>query len=505
MVFCRLHGIMPKKRVLILIVAYNSERTIRQVLERMPGALLEYDTEILVVDDASGDRTFQRAREFDQSPFPVTVLYNPVSQGYGGNQKIGFHYAIHEQFDFVVLLHGSGQYAPEVLPDLLKPLASCETDAVLGSRMMHGMDALKHGMPLYKYFANRMLTRLQNRILRRSLSEYHCGYRLYSVNALKRIPFQLNSQGFLFDTEIAIQLFRAGLRILEMPVPTYSSDEIRRVSGFQYAWGVLKVTVLSRVQDMGLMYERKFDVADPAETPQYQPKFSFESPHSLALDRIPVGASVVDVGCASGYMARELKRKNCRVTGIDQYPVSPAVPVDRFIQHNLNESNFPVDTSEFDYVLLLDVVEHLHSPENFVDALRAASLQATETRIIFSTGNIAYFITRVMLLLGFFRYGPRGILDLTHTRLFTFASSRALFAQAGYQIEEVIGVPAPFPLALGHNGLSRFLVRLNHWLINLSKPIFSYQIFMVVRPLPSLEWLLARASESSRQKALSRS
>jgi hypothetical protein len=160
-----------------------------------------------------------------------------------------------------------------------------------------------------------------------------------------------------------------------------------------------------------------------------------------------------------------------------------------------------VDLGSFEYVLLLDVIEHLHSPESFVDALRACRKQAVETRVIVSTGNVAFFATRLMLLAGAFHYGRRGILDLTHTRLFTFSTFRELFEQAGYEIEEVRGVPAPYPLALGDNAVSRLLLWINGLLIRISKSMFSYQIFMVVRPLPSCEWLLQRAIESSHERA----
>src|ERR1035438_7048999 len=137
-----------KKRVLIFIVAYNAERTIEQVLRRIPSALLEHDTEVLIIDDSSHDQTFEKARGCKHSPFPVTVLHNPVSQGYGGNQKIGFHYAIRRDFDVVALVHGDGKYEPEVLPRLLLPLLNGEADAVCGSRMMRRFDALK-GEKLY--------------------------------------------------------------------------------------------------------------------------------------------------------------------------------------------------------------------------------------------------------------------------------------------------------------------------------------------------------------------
>ena len=110
-----------KPKVLIFIVAYNAERTIEEVLHRIPSELRDYDTEILVVDDSSTDATFERAHEMERAanlPFPLTVLFNPVNLGYGGNQKVGFRYAIRKQFDVVALVHGDGQYAPERLPDL---------------------------------------------------------------------------------------------------------------------------------------------------------------------------------------------------------------------------------------------------------------------------------------------------------------------------------------------------------------------------------------------------
>jgi glycosyltransferase involved in cell wall biosynthesis len=124
------------------------------------------------------------------------VLYNPVNQGYGGNQKIGYHYAIENGFDFVALLHGDGQYAPEMLGALTEPLRQGEADAVFGSRMLVRGDALKGGMPLYKFLGNRILTSVQNRLLGTKLSEFHSGYRVYRVSAIKALPFDRNSNVF---------------------------------------------------------------------------------------------------------------------------------------------------------------------------------------------------------------------------------------------------------------------------------------------------------------------
>src|SRR5260221_5157727 len=160
---------MATPRLLILIVAYNAEKTIAEVLARVPPSLAaEYHVEVLVLDDSSQDGTFQASRGVQRGggvPFPIHVLLNPVNQGYGGNQKIGYHFAIEQGFDYVALLHGDGQYAPACLPDLVRPLRDGEADAVFGSRMFDPTGALRGGMPFYKFVGNRILSWFQNRML----------------------------------------------------------------------------------------------------------------------------------------------------------------------------------------------------------------------------------------------------------------------------------------------------------------------------------------------------
>src|ERR1700674_5130357 len=162
-----------QKRVLVLVVAYNAVTTIRDVLARIPASLNEdYRLEVLVIDDASQDGTFELGAAIKRSnalPFPLTVLLNPANQGYGGNQKIGYHYALQNGFDLVALVHGDGQYAPELLPQLLAPLRDGEADAVFGSRMLEPGAARRGGMPLYKLVGNRILTWLEKRLRRTSL------------------------------------------------------------------------------------------------------------------------------------------------------------------------------------------------------------------------------------------------------------------------------------------------------------------------------------------------
>src|SRR5262249_9294312 len=354
----RLVSSMAKRRILVFIVAYNAERTLESGIRRIPPSLAAHDSHILVIDDSSRDRTFERARALADAPFPMTALSNPVNQGYGGNQKIGFHYAVKEGFDAVALLHGDGQYAPECLPELFAPVLAGEADAVFGSRMMTPGGARRGGMPFYKRIGNRVLTTVQNRILPTSLSEFHTGYRVYSVKALGRIPFERNTNDFHFDTEIIIQLLRAGCRITEVPIPTHYGDEVCHVDGIAYALNVLRATIISRVQDLGVLYERKYDVAQGVDLHDlYRATWGFESPQTLALGRVRAGGKVLAVGRASAHIAPALRNKGCEVTLLD-------ADVDE---------GLPVAAGAFDYVLLLDVIEHARSPEAVADAVRSSA------------------------------------------------------------------------------------------------------------------------------------
>src|SRR5215212_253787 len=285
-------------RVLIFVVAYYAETTIVDVLRRIP-ALPGYDAEVLIIDDGSSDATYalaERLRRVGNYRHPLTVLANPVNQGYGGNQKLGYHYAIEHGFDFVALLHGDGQYAPEMLPELLAPLIRGDADVVMGSRMLVRRNALKGGMPLYKFIGNQLLTWYQNRVLRCRLSEFHTGYKVCSVDLLRRIPFDLNSNVFHFDTEIIIQFLRARARIVEVPIPTHYGDEVCRVNGLRYARDVINASTVALLQDYGLVYRRNFDVeALTRENKHYLAKLDFPSTHSVAVAEVPPESTVMDI------------------------------------------------------------------------------------------------------------------------------------------------------------------------------------------------------------------
>ena len=491
---------LSNKRILVFIVAYNAEKTIGKVLHRIPAQLRGGNVEVLVIDDSSKDDTFAAGLAHEQAieGLKVTVLRTPLNQGYGGNQKLGYRYAIDNGFDYVALVHGDGQYAPEKLPELLAPLLRGEAGAVFGSRMMERGGALRGGMPFYKYVGNKVLTRFQNLMLGSALSEFHSGYRLYSTAALRAIPFERNSNSFHFDTEIIIQLVMAGVTIVELPIPTYYGDEICYVNGLRYAWDVFRTMVRAKFHKRSLLYDRKFDIGPVEET--YDVKLGFVSSHTMAIDAVQPGADVIDIGCGRGYVARELAKKARHVTGVDQYvPEHSDDPKVSYYQWNLDRDEFPVDLSEYDQVFLLDIIEHLKEPDAFMERLRHAAVRR-RPEIVLTTANIGFFVTRLMLVLGHFNYGRKGILDRTHTRLFTFASLRELFEQAGYEVIDMKGIPAPYPRAVGDNLLGRLLVWINMALIHLSRGLFSYQIFIRASAKPSVEHLLSETIDFTRKQ-----
>jgi glycosyltransferase involved in cell wall biosynthesis len=493
-----------RQRVLIFVVSYNAEAFIENVLDRIPQQVWQnatYEVEVLIIDDQSDDNTFYRATDYAKR-YPnlsIQVLYNPVNQGYGGNQKLGYHYAIENNFDAVILLHGDGQYAPEYLDEMVQPILQDKADVVFGSRMIRRFDALRGKMPLYKWLGNQILTTTQNLILGSRLSEFHTGYRAYSTKALKSVPFAYNSDYFDFDTDIIIQMLDTGQRIHEIAIPTFYGDEISRVNGWRYAALILGTTIQSRLTPRGLLYDRKFDYDETNE--YYTLKLGYASSHQFALDRVRRGTTILDVGSGPGYMTKILHERGAQVISLDRFihPVTEQYSI-RTIQSEVEDYDLTTDDTNVDLVLMLDIIEHLHDPEEFLLKLRSRYAADNPPTVIITTGNVAFFVVRFGLLFGQFNYGKKGILDRDHRRLFTFASLKRALAATGYDILEVQGIPAPYPLAVGDNVVSRFLLWVNGWLNRISPGLFAYQMAYVVRPRPTLGHLLESARQTSAEK-----
>lgn len=231
------------KRIAVLIVAYNAVTTLAQVLKRIPQPVWRSVEQVVVFDDSSHDPTYELAVGCKHA-YGLDKLHavrHSRNLGYGGNQKAGFRYLLSRGFDVVVLLHGDGQYAPEFLAHVYHPIVTGSADAVFGSRMLPDYGGpLKGGMPLYKYLGNKILTYIENKVLGLNLSEFHSGYRAYSMAALRQIDLSEMTDDFHFDTEIIIKLHHQNFRIVEVPIPTYYGQEICYVNGIKYAYNVLR-------------------------------------------------------------------------------------------------------------------------------------------------------------------------------------------------------------------------------------------------------------------------
>lgn len=235
------------EKVAIFIPAYNVAHTLPLVIDRIPKSIKKKVKEIFIIDNDSKDNTYLVGVGYKQKTglSNLKITKNKRNMGYGGSQKIAYKYAINKGFDFIVMLHGDAQYAPEKIPALLDAIKRDKSDLIFGSRMRG--NPLKGGMPTYKYIGNKALTALENLVLNLNLSEYHSGFRIYRCNALKQIPFNRCSNNYDFDSEILIQFKIKGLKITEQPIPTHYGKESCHPSIMdlaKYCTNILKLLIM---------------------------------------------------------------------------------------------------------------------------------------------------------------------------------------------------------------------------------------------------------------------
>ena len=248
-------------RIAIYIPAYNAGYTLPRVLDRIPEDVKRRVEEIFVVDNASPDNTYLIGVGYknEKGLHNLNVYKNERNLGYGGSQKFAYRYAIDKGYDAVVMLHGDAQYAPEKIAYLLEPLERGEADLVFGSRIA-GLP-LKGGMPLHRYWGNKFLTAVENYVLNWNLSEYHSGFRVFSCAALERVPFQLCSDDYHFDTEILVQFKLKNLRVVERPIPTHYGSERSYVNVWRYGLQILYTMAEYMLHQRGIRRVDKFNIS----------------------------------------------------------------------------------------------------------------------------------------------------------------------------------------------------------------------------------------------------
>ncbi len=475
-------------RIGILVVAYNAASTLASVLDRIPADFRPRIVSILVSDDHSGDDTLGVGLDYQQrgTDLPLVVVRQPRNLGYGGNQKFGYRWAIEHELDVVVLLHGDGQYAPELLGDLVEPIVSGRADVVLGSRMLERGRARQGGMPLYKYVGNRVLTRVQNAVTGLALSEWHSGYRVFSVAALAAIPFDANSDGFDFDTEVLLQLHASGARIAELPIPTYYGDEICYVDGVRYARDVTLDVLRYRLGRVG------FGTPPPGtEAPGYEWKPDPGSSHSrlLAVAAGRPAGRVLDLGCGTGQFGAELRSRGHHVVGVDLDATAEAKErLDLFVSADLDQG-VPAavhDNGPYDLIVAADVLEHARRPDRLL--VDVAPLLADRGVLVASVPNFGHWYPRIRVATGRFDYDARGILDRDHVRFFTRRSFTRLAERNGWRVTAIEATGLPFDVADrgGRPGAAARLRRGIGWAdragVAAWPTLFGYQFVVTLEP-----------------------
>ena len=467
----------------IFIVSYNASHLLNDTVSRIPKDLYDIIEEIFVFDDFSTDDTYNIAKRLQNEGYwcnKINVFKNPMNLGYGGNQKVGFRYAINRGLDYVILLHGDAQYAPEYLPDVIYPAIKYGHSVVFGSRMIKRTNALAGGMPIYKWIGNQILTKFENIILGMRLSEYHTGYRLYSTKILDKIPFEENTNYFHFDTQIIIQCRALNAKIHEVPIKTFYGDEVCRVSGLQYAMNVCLSVLEYRLHQLHIIRRNRYLIDRECV---YTHKESPYSSHQVILSLIDKPGLALDLGGGNGLLTASLKEKGVESIGVDAAePAEITAPFLKYYQVDLNNSKELNFKREFDYLIAADILEHLSSPMDFLRHVK--QFLKPEGKIIISLPNIALWFYRISLLIGRFNYGNKGILDEGHLRFYTLNTARNLINRSGYVISKIKPTSLPFEVVFESVGKSRFLRladRIYYGFAKIWPGMFSYQFIFLAK------------------------
>jgi len=453
-------------KVLVVVSAYRGIAELDETLRRIPVALIPLIEEIAVFDVFSEDSAEGLFQELKQNPAWEKLRYCriPRRYHYGENLKNCFDYAIEKGFDYVAALRGDAAYDPGCLPLFVLHALATKSAAVVGERKRCHSGENSHRGGFLRRWANRLLSGAEEFILRMGLRDYHCGFRLLSTEALKRIPYSLNVGDYLFDLQLLIQLRCLGVKICAAAVPDFHDMTLRAGQAARYAWRAIKIAVGYRMHQLHLIRRAVYFV-DLEEG--YTLKRNRFSSHMQILNSLEPGSTVLDIGCGRSLLAEEYVRRGITVIGVDSIPPEKVSEfVHAYVRHDLET---PLDLPYgrvFDYVILSDVIEHITHRDALMNTLRRHLKPGG--KLVASTGNIAIWFYRVSLLLGRFEYGPRGILDRTHVHLFTLDTFQRFFRQMGYELLDVKFTPIPFELVVSSTGRSSLVEAITRWYYNLA-------------------------------------
>jgi methionine biosynthesis protein MetW len=435
--------------------------SIRKVVERIPEAVDPWLDEVVVMLDRPDPGPLPETQGLvGGRPFLLCFHRPPRDSGKGAARKAAFEYAFLKGLDHAIVM--TAAHPPEVLPALIAEALDDPRPLVLATRR-------RAPGPLH-----RVATALQNAILDLGLSDYAASFRVHPLAAMRRIPFQLDQDGSLFDAEVLLQFRALGVAIREAPLVDGRPGDGSGSDDFRHAFGALGAALAYRLHQLHATRDGRFLVDRDVH---YTLKLSETGSHMQIVSAIRSGSRVLDLGCSQGLLARPLKEKNVRVTGVDVGPGERlARELDEYHQRDLEEPLEIPHGREFDYVVCADVIEHVR---NRVELLRSARRYLKPGgRLVISTPNIALWFYRLSLLVGRFEYGPRGVLDESHVHLFTGSTFRREVEKAGFRVVGRRVTALPFEVVFESTGRSRLvraLASAYHWLARLWPSMFAYQ------------------------------
>jgi 2-polyprenyl-3-methyl-5-hydroxy-6-metoxy-1,4-benzoquinol methylase len=423
------------------------------------------DSQRLLFGPANALLDWLRAGADAPLPDAITEKHMPSTSGAGLAQKLAFRYALDHGADAALVSHGR---TSDSLTALLDAFIAQPAELLLLAPRQHPSRS----------------ARLQDRWTDTNWGDYPVHCRAFSRSLLERVPFDLNSDGPLFDVELLLQASYAGAEIRRTAIAAGESQAAQPP-----LWPLARTIWRFRAHQAGMLCSLRYrDLAPIRYRDKTQPLYTS---HRMALAQVAELAPkrVLDLGCGPGFVARGCRELGCEVAGVDCLQPLPDT-VSTFVAADLDRDQLPLDISDFDLVLLLDVIEHLQNPEQFLLRLRHhASSTGRLPALVISTPNVAFLSVRLNLLLGRFPYAERGILDITHCRLFTRASLLEMLHDCGYEVEQVLPVPVPFT-AVWPGRWGRIFGFIAQGLARLWPGGFAFQLFVRCRPKPGLQQLL---------------
>ena len=449
------------KRVGVLVVAHNAAGTLAGTLDRIPSGFRDRIDELILLDDASADDTFPIAADWARRHHfvPAIVLRHTKQLGYGGNRKAACRLAVEHGLDVVVLLPGDGTAPPESMPILIRPLLDAKADAVYAGSA--GTDA-RDESPFAK-LVDKALAGLGARTMGTPLTGLRSVYRAYSLAALREVPFEANSDGPDFDTQLFVQLAHEGKHVVEVSVNGHAP---KRAGGLRYVAAVLRDLFEYRHVTHG------FGTSDwvPAAKDSGAEEVDGPSHDALlaALTDLPP-SRVLDLGCGSGKFATRARAAGHRVVGVDRAESEGVRDrMNLFVRADLN-AGIPQQAhvaAGYDVVVAANVLQHLVHPDQLLREIRGVLRPGGQVLVCVPNG--VHWYARLRFASGRFDYDRRGLLDADHLRFFTRSSLRRLVARTGYDVlgEQVGSLPWR-----GQRALARVLPNL-----------FGYQLVIRLTP-----------------------